>query len=83
MPITLERKALDHAPDDLLRYELELSAERMRQAEYEIELLGWLPTSAVCATFERLGRERARHVWLLQRLWCSDLSDDRERGHTC
>jgi hypothetical protein len=70
---------MERPPDTLLRYELALSAERMRQAECEIELLGWLPTAATSATLERLGRERAHYAWLLRCLWRSDSPHDRDR----
>ncbi len=58
--------------DDILLRELEHSRERILHAERELELLGWLPTSATSATLERLARERARHAWLLRRLWHPD-----------
>lgn len=60
-------------PDEALLRELELSAERILHAERELELLGWLPTAAACATLDRLGREQARHAWLLRHLWRSDV----------
>lgn len=65
-------------PDDLLRHELELSVERMRHAEHEIELLGWLPTGAVWNAFERLNHERTRYAWLLRHLWPTEPPRDRE-----
>lgn len=57
--------------ETLLR-ELEHSLERILYAERELELLGWLPTSATSGTLERLARERARHAWLLRRLSCPE-----------
>ncbi|PDW00783.1 hypothetical protein [Candidatus Viridilinea mediisalina] len=51
-----------------LWHELARSEERIRQAELEFTLLGWLPTAASWATLERLGLERERHAWLRQRL---------------
>lgn len=47
--------------------ELAACEERIFLAERELELLGWLPTSAVCCAIDRLGRERERQSWLLRR----------------
>ncbi len=53
--------------DDLhVLRELAASQERIFLAERELELLGWLPTSAVCCAIDRLGRERERQSWLLR-----------------
>ncbi|NWF79243.1 MAG: hypothetical protein HXY37_04235 [Chloroflexi bacterium] len=70
---------MPEAPDELLLRDLELSAERMLHAEREIELLGWLPTTAACTALDRLGRERARHDWLLRRLWRPDIAAQTRR----
>lgn len=46
--------------DEQFAHELADCEACMLQAEREIALLGWLPTSAVCTIIERVGRERAR-----------------------
>jgi hypothetical protein len=64
--------------DERFAYELAACEACILQAERELELLGWLPTSAVCTIIERVGRERARQRWLLRLRWrgepCEDLT---------
>lgn len=74
---------MDRLHDDPLWHELALSAERISQAECELELLGWLPTAAVYTTFERMNRERAYYGWLLRSLWYAQLSNDRDHSSSC
>ncbi|MCX7789321.1 MAG: hypothetical protein N2378_01655 [Chloroflexaceae bacterium] len=54
--------------DDDLWHELAASMERAVQAEWEVELLGWLPTAAAHTALTRLARERSRQAALLRLL---------------
>ncbi|MCG8349609.1 MAG: hypothetical protein MI924_17730 [Chloroflexales bacterium] len=47
--------------------ELAACEERIFLAERELELLGWLPTSAGWSILDRLWHERERQSWLLRR----------------
>jgi hypothetical protein len=53
----------------ILADELAACEERIFLAERELELLGWLPTSAVWSTLDRLWHERERQSRLLRRWW--------------
>jgi hypothetical protein len=63
--------------NDALANELAACEERIFLAERELELLGWLPTSAVWSTLDRLWHERERQNWLL-RCWrhCHSMNED-------
>ncbi len=47
--------------------ELAACEERILLVECELELLGWLPTSAAWSILDRLWHERERQSWLLRR----------------
>lgn len=56
-----------HPEQSTLTAELAACEERIFLAECEMELLGWLPTSAAWSSLDRLWHERVRQGWLLRR----------------
>jgi len=59
--------------------ELAASQERIFLAERELELLGWLPTSAGWNVLDRLWHERERQSQLLRRWWRRHQTNDGAR----
>lgn len=57
-----------HPEQSILADELAACEERIFLAERELELLGWLPTSAMWSIRDRLWHEREHQSWML-RLW--------------